>query len=145
VDLFAHHSVKPATQKYDMMSTGILVQLDYNHTRVPILKYLKYYQNTGEPCGAGNRMATLQLMSENENHGVYEGGIQYYSIILLCTFTITGITSGKLEGSNSPLRASSAKAKQPPCQEPSPFSIQKAWVIYLCNSLRKLAFWKAAR
>jgi hypothetical protein len=50
-------------------------------------------------------------------------------IILLCTFIITGITSGKLEGSNSPLRASSAKAKHPPCQEPSPFSIQKALVI----------------
>jgi hypothetical protein len=40
-------------------------------------------------------------------------------IILLCTFTITGITRG-----NSNLhRAGSAKAKQPPCQEPSPFRI----------------------
>lgn len=124
VDLFAHHSVRPAKQKDVMLSTGILVLLDYNHTRVPILKKSQIlYQNTGETMwGHATGCPMLQLCQKNEHHGIYEGGIQYLS----CTFTITGITSGKLEGSNSPLRASSAKARQPPCQEPSPFSIQKA-------------------
>uniref|UniRef100_A0A7C9AVF7 Uncharacterized protein n=1 Tax=Opuntia streptacantha TaxID=393608 RepID=A0A7C9AVF7_OPUST len=32
----------------------------------------------------------------------------------------TCTTFGRLIGSNNPLRASSAKAKQPPCHEPSP-------------------------
>uniref|UniRef100_A0A2P2K0P0 Tubulin-folding cofactor D n=1 Tax=Rhizophora mucronata TaxID=61149 RepID=A0A2P2K0P0_RHIMU len=33
---------------------------------------------------------------------------------------MTGKTLGRLVGSSNPLRASSAKAKQPPCHEPSP-------------------------
>lgn len=42
------------------------------------------------------------------------------------TFITTGNTLGRLMGRSNPLRASSANAKHPPCQEPSPFIIAKS-------------------
>lgn len=119
-DLFEHHNAVP-DKKYA-----------YYHYQFPLL--CSFYLSNKMPRlplklffnGWCNINKVLQIInnSKQQNQNSLNPQILYISLWYMCkivniTFTTTGTTLGRLAGKSKPLRPSSAKAKQPPCHEPS--------------------------